>query len=409
MTTLHTLDIPQEPAALGRWLEQQLLGLNLASTIAELSAVHGTPVRQQTLEDLLGPHLDSVLTDGLQSLPLPLLQGLLRDPKLLLPLQELICLEGGGYWEARQPSMEIRHLVSSGWDRLQSQLDRAVADDIDHTDDRFPPSPTGEEHRSATGDSSTAAASQSEHHNQARGTRPVVASPQPPQVRQTAAAPRRPQAGWWSHPLLVSALSAAAAVVTITFADHYFGPGHASRTEISVAVKDPAQPGQQTTEGPAEIVPPAVSPGPEPADPENPVAPATTVASAPATWGWNRPDAIDPTLPAGAYLNRLAETAAEWDAEQPQSVAGLARRIAEFRLGCSRLLTAEHAPLPEPEKKVLLDRCRNWAKNFDTQLAAVEQLSSDATAEELAMEQTKMDTLVRKLVGKLREQAEQLS
>ena len=100
MTTLHTLDIPQEPAALGRWLEQQLLGLNLASTIAELSAVHGTPVRQQTLEDLLGPHLDSVLTDGLQSLPLPLLQGLLRDPKLLLPLQELICLEGGGYWES---------------------------------------------------------------------------------------------------------------------------------------------------------------------------------------------------------------------------------------------------------------------------------------------------------------------
>ncbi|MCA9116761.1 MAG: ThuA domain-containing protein [Planctomycetaceae bacterium] len=126
-------------------------------------------------------------------------------------------------------------------------------------------------------------------------------------------------------------------------------------------------------------------------------------------WGWNRPDAIDPTLPAGAYLNRLAETAAEWNAEQPQSVAGLARRIAEFRLGCSRLLTAEHAPLPEPEKKVLLERCRNWAKNFDTQLTAVEQLSSDATAEELAAEQTKMDTLVRKLVGKLREQAGQLS
>ena len=408
MITLHTLDIPAEPAALGRWLEGQLVGLDLARTIAELRAVHGAPVKPQTLESLLGSHLDRILQEGLQSLPLPVLQSLLRNAELLLPLQELIWLEGGGYWDARrQPTDEMRELAGRGWERLQPYLDRSASADTGRTDELPPPAIPGVPHVA----DATAPAAQRPNSVQP----PAPARQQPGPARSRGSHRRREE--WWRHPLLVSTLSAAAAVVTVTFADHYLKPDSGSQSGPSVVATDSGNP---VDIPPADSVVP-LQPGPGPGesvatgDPADlpaetiPAAPEIAVAAADVPWGWNRPDAVDASLPAAEYLKRMAETAGDWQDRRTETPAELAHQIAEFRLGCSRLLTAEHAPLEPKDRDWLLERCRTWAKKFDQQLTAAEQLPFGATVAEVQAVRSGMDETVSKLIVALQKRSVELS
>src|SRR5207253_3173371 len=92
----------------------------------------------------------------------------------------------------------------------------------------------------------------------------------------------------------------------------------------------------------------------------------------PNAWGWSRPGALPGDVPAPAYLDRLADAAAEWFARRPDEPLALARRIAEFRQGCSVLILAEHKPLSAEDRRWLVVRCRAWAGALDRHLAAVE-------------------------------------
>jgi hypothetical protein len=99
--------------------------------------------------------------------------------------------------------------------------------------------------------------------------------------------------------------------------------------------------------------------------------PQPVVAAAP--WGWNKPGAFPDDEPAPAYLNRLADGASEWFNVSPEEPGALAKRIEQFRAGCSALIFAEHKPLTPEDKKWLVERCRFWAGKLDGYVVALEK------------------------------------
>jgi hypothetical protein len=111
---LISLEIPDEAAKLAGWLESQLVGLNLTALVAELEAVHGfgqgLAEPPLSLETILGNQRDAVVAQGLGSLSQERLGQLLRHPRLLLDLQELIVSSGSlsGTGARNRPSNEPR-------------------------------------------------------------------------------------------------------------------------------------------------------------------------------------------------------------------------------------------------------------------------------------------------------------
>lgn len=95
-------------------------------------------------------------------------------------------------------------------------------------------------------------------------------------------------------------------------------------------------------------------------------------ADALAAWGWNRPGVRAAEGSAGEYLDRLADAAGEWFQARPENAADLAKRISEFREGCSLLIFSRHQPLAERDRQWLVERCRAWAKVLDAQLEALD-------------------------------------
>lgn len=121
---LFALDLPDDPARLPGWLERHLVGMHLAELVAELSAVHAGPLSEGTsLQEVLGPRLELVLEEGLSVLPPATLQQLLREPRLLLDLQELILTSGESYWETVvQPSSQVRDVLTRGRCKLDEYI-----------------------------------------------------------------------------------------------------------------------------------------------------------------------------------------------------------------------------------------------------------------------------------------------
>lgn len=127
-------------------------------------------------------------------------------------------------------------------------------------------------------------------------------------------------------------------------------------------------------------------------------APPTVAPAAPTNaiaWGWAKPDALNTTLDRDAYLQSLATAAEVWSKKRPDTPEALAKRISEFRQGCSRLILADHKPLPEADATWLKEKCLAWAKKIDAHLLVLETTGDVATA------RTAMDTTVEKLVSAL--------
>src|SRR5512135_2715415 len=102
---LHAMEFPDDPARWPGWLEQYLTGLDLAALVAELEAVHGPPADPvPSVREWLGERLGAVLEGGLRTLPSGMLGRLLRQPRLLLELQELVLTSGGAYWDRVAPA-----------------------------------------------------------------------------------------------------------------------------------------------------------------------------------------------------------------------------------------------------------------------------------------------------------------
>jgi hypothetical protein len=112
---LVSMTLPEDPALLASWLEGQLVGLRLADLVAELEAVHTGPTHtHRSVGELLGSRRDAVLGHGLGALPAERLRELLRSPRTLLDLQELIFMEGGSYWYQLPRPVELTREVGQG-------------------------------------------------------------------------------------------------------------------------------------------------------------------------------------------------------------------------------------------------------------------------------------------------------
>jgi hypothetical protein len=126
--------------------------------------------------------------------------------------------------------------------------------------------------------------------------------------------------------------------------------------------------------------------------------PQLRVAASPG-WGWDRPGALPQDLPRDAYLNHLADAAHEWFNKRPDTPLALARRIAEFRQGCSVLILSPHRPLPSEDRVWLVEKCRAWATKLDTHLVAVE------AGQDPLKVRGEADETINRLIAALRERA----
>ncbi len=122
------------------------------------------------------------------------------------------------------------------------------------------------------------------------------------------------------------------------------------------------------------------------------------------TWGWNRSDLLTASdLSPREYLESLATAGQAWFDRRPADNAGLAQRIRELRQGCDRLIAHNHPSLSPVDRDWLVQRCRDWRTKFDQQLFALEQGTEPESV------RTEMDQIVKQLVAKLQERAQQLA
>ena len=296
------MNIPEQADALAGWLERQLVGLDLAELVAELEAIHPAAAAPLPLDDVLGGQRDEVLRRGLGALPATALRQLLRQPRLLLQLQELVLEHGGSYWGEVDAGGELELAMQRGEQRLMAAV---------------------------------------------RERQP--AAPPAPVVR-----PAEAVTAWYRRPSVVSLATAAAVLLAV--GGYWFWVGRTSP-------------------------PPTTGPG------------------AAQEWGWNRPDALPNDKPAPEYLNALADAGMEWFKKRPENAPDVARRINQFRQGCSTLILAPHKPLSDEDRKWLVERCRVWAKKLDDQLVALEQGADPVEV------RTEVDGIVNKLVDALRDRA----
>lgn len=123
--TLHTLTVPDDPAELPGWLEQQLMSPGFGEFLAELSAFFPVVSGIEPPCHLLDRWLTVALTEGLRPIPPDVLTQWLRHPQLLTALQERIVLDGGPYWDTvAVGSDDLRDMLARG----RQALDRVLAE-----------------------------------------------------------------------------------------------------------------------------------------------------------------------------------------------------------------------------------------------------------------------------------------
>ena len=117
------MTIPDDPAALARWLEDAIVSGDVRRLADELRVIHGlTPEAAPSLAAYQAA-LPNAERAGLTALPAGLLRRTLTHPDELLALAEHLLMSGGAYWDARlagEPG--TTEAVADGWERLKLAL-----------------------------------------------------------------------------------------------------------------------------------------------------------------------------------------------------------------------------------------------------------------------------------------------
>ncbi|MGD9855667.1 MAG: hypothetical protein AB7U20_12040 [Planctomycetaceae bacterium] len=352
--SLIAMQMPETHAELVDWLEQHLVGLELAALVAELSAVHGSGDRPENYADatsavnLLSGRIPAVIENGLSVLDTAQVRALLRHPHCLLELQELVLTSGGAHWEKRMDDSttgEFQRIAETGWRRMQL----AIA----------PPMGSGAEN----GRVAVAAADTVSGDSPTEVTIPTVRLSE---AREQRAAAARARSAW------PSVLGTAA-----VFLLGALGLQQAGLLTLELPQTAPL----------ANAPPPGV--------PENvPVAKG---------WGWERPGAIPNEGPAEIYLTTLAHSADEWFNKRPKAGDDVAKRIQDFSHGCQMLIEAPHTPLTPEDREWLVERCKAWQSKLDSHLAALNAGEDPIAVRDAA------DATVEQLIKAMRKRADELA
>jgi hypothetical protein len=311
--TLLTMNIPDNPAELPRWLEQRLMAPDFGRFVAELSAHFpvapgGTPPLR-----LLERWTPAALERGLDQIPLEVLQQLLRHPTALATFQARILADGGAYWDG---VLDRSDDLSGAFERGKESLERMLSADTPPSNGKAMPK-----------DGRKAVPSEIVNRTGGRGYKT------------------------WA---IVSTGIAACLAVAVGY----------------LAFNEPG---------------------------ESPI-PKAQIA-----WGWAKPSglALDQSDPKG-YLNQLAANLEEWSQYRPNDPVGVGTRIAELRIGCTRLMHSTYTSLKPDDKAWLLKHCQSWAKMLDGHQQAL-----DTGADPLAV-RAEVDETVKTIATTLREKAKQL-
>ena len=113
----------------------------------------------------------------------------------------------------------------------------------------------------------------------------------------------------------------------------------------------------------------------------------------PTGWGFAKVAQLPRNANSKTVYTELAQLADEWNKKPTPDRHALARRLTEFRLGCSDLIAAD-LPLSESETDWVKDRCREWAALIDAHLRDLDatgdvgrvRADSTATASNIARE-----------------------
>lgn len=120
------VDIPDDPSDWPHWLDRQLVGCELGHLVDELRLVVPTNETQSSpsLATLCGDQMMGILMAGCSALSDSQLRSLLRNPELLLELQERVFTEGGDYWQSVPRTEEHLTLAKAQWSNVSELLDQ---------------------------------------------------------------------------------------------------------------------------------------------------------------------------------------------------------------------------------------------------------------------------------------------
>ena len=98
--SLKSLSIPDQLPEIGVWLDELLVSPNLVDTIVEIEVLAGDRLAtDQSLDGVLAGADQIVFESGLAKSDESVIRGFLRQPSLLLKLQEQVLMHGGDYWQ----------------------------------------------------------------------------------------------------------------------------------------------------------------------------------------------------------------------------------------------------------------------------------------------------------------------
>ncbi len=121
------LDMPDDPTELARWLERQLVGMELLELIESLERARtrlgcdNEP--DPSLENDLQSALPAILEEGLSAAPPALIRRLLKRPRTLAQLQDRILEQGGRYWTELPCAEPQRQRIETIWQAVQADPD----------------------------------------------------------------------------------------------------------------------------------------------------------------------------------------------------------------------------------------------------------------------------------------------
>jgi len=111
------LCLPDDRKEWAAWLEKQILSLQLTTLVEQLITLGSNHPPEITFQAWLANDQDNVMKYGLQKhVDTPRIELVVRNPALLLDLQQLVLLEGEEYW------LQLP--------KLQSQIDQSVCNQV---------------------------------------------------------------------------------------------------------------------------------------------------------------------------------------------------------------------------------------------------------------------------------------